>query len=341
MNAESNPPPHPVRPVVREGEHPIESTRYLLETPAISALFLQVSQWINNRIPGAMFFGWPRRGKTKALLLLIAEIARRFPGMPVIFLEQFGRVLPNENAFMELLLKEAGHAVVERGDVEKKLERLVEFLALRADESGQHRVMLIFDEAQILQERHYVWLISVHNQLDRRGINLIVLLVGQHQLLQIRTRYISAEQHQIVGRFMVHIREFHGVRSADDLRACLHAYDAESEYPVGSGWSFTRFYLTEWFAEGGRLSALADDFWSVISEVRKRGKLQTDTDMPMQDCARTVEHFLRIAGRLDEKTQRRRYDLGLTNDVRAAFHEALAASGYLSALKLNWKAKKK
>lgn len=341
MNTASNTLPCPVRPVVREGEHPIESTRYLLETPAISALFLQVIQWINNRIPGAMFFGWPRRGKTKALLLLIAEIARRFPGMPVVFLEEFARNLPNENEFMELLLKEAGHAVVERGDVGKKLERLVEFLALRADESGQHRVMLIFDEAQILQERHYVWLISVHNQLDRRGINLIVLLVGQHQLLKIRTRYIADEKHQIVGRFMVHVREFHGVRSADELKTCLHSYDEESQYPVGSGWSFTRFYLTDWFADGGRLSSLAQDFWSVICEVRKRGKLQADTDMPMQDCARTVEHFLRIAASVDEKTQRRRYDLALTNDVRAAFHEALQASGYVSALKLDWKGRKK
>ena len=340
MNTASAAPLGPNRPFVATGEHPIESTRYLLITPAVAALFAQVIQWVTNRVPGAVICGRPRRGKSKAIKLLIDELARVFPGMPVFSTPAFDRIVPNESAFLEKLLKEAGHSIVKRGDLEDKLMRLVEFLAQQADASGHGRVVLMIDEAQVLQERHYGWLIGLHNELDRLGVNLIVLLVGQHQLLQIRTGYITTEKHQIVGRFMVQVREFHGIRNADDVEACLIGYDKDSEYPVGSGWSFTRYSLPEWFDGGGRLSQLAQDFWSVISEVRKGGRAQADNQMPMQDFARTVEHFLRIASIVNPATFRPQYDLRLTEQVRAAVRAALVASGYVSALKLDWRTKK-
>ncbi len=326
----------PKRPSVADGDHPIESTRYILETPAATSLYSTVDQWVRNRVPGGIVYGRPRRGKSKAVELLEEEFRQRFPGMPVVVLPAFDHDIPKEEAFLERLLSEAGHAFVTAGSLDAKIHRLAEFLAQSAEQSRQGRAVIIIDEAQTLGERHYKTLISIHNQLDRRRVNLIVILVGQHQLLDIRASYIAAEKHQIVGRFMIQVMEFHGIRNVAELESCLQGYDENSEYPVGSGWSFTRYYLTAWFDAGGRLKRLANDFWAVLVQERKNGKNQADKELTMQDLARSVEHFLRIADRSNEKTKQPMYDLTRSEDVREAFRKALADSGYLNALKLDW-----
>lgn len=73
---------------------------------------------------------------------------------------------------------------------------------------------------------------DIHNELDREGISLTALLMGQSELVHQRTAFIQTGKAQIVGRFMVHEYKFTGVKSADDLKTCFAGYDHETEFPI-------------------------------------------------------------------------------------------------------------
>ncbi len=55
------------RPYVPKGSHPVENGRYLIATNEIDRLFESICQWIDNRAPGAIVYGRPRLGKSKAI----------------------------------------------------------------------------------------------------------------------------------------------------------------------------------------------------------------------------------------------------------------------------------
>jgi len=202
-------------------------------------------------------------------------------------------------------------------------DRLVSFMAARAMQSGDRRVLLIIDEAQNLKTRHYNWLIGIHNMLDLLGVNLIVLLVGQNDLLARRNAFVRAEMNQIVGRFMLHAHEFRGVRSAEDLHETMKSYDERTEYPAGSGWSFTRYFAPQSFGTGWRLAHLSTEFWHAFREAQAVGPKGRRTDIPMQYVCRSFDHFLINAGNQRMTDQ---------EAVRRLVRESIAASSYRDTL---------
>ncbi|MBV9492389.1 MAG: ATP-binding protein [Verrucomicrobia bacterium] len=170
-----------------DGEgHPIERRDYLLTTPAIKALFDHVCEWVDFAIPGAIIAGRPRLGKTRAIEALTVLLEWQYPGLPVhwIFCEDHEQT--TERTFFEDALRDTGHSYVKQGTARDKRNRLIEALLQSARERDQRRVVVFADEAQRLRERQYNWLVDVHNALDRRGVALIVFMVGQPELVDIR-----------------------------------------------------------------------------------------------------------------------------------------------------------
>jgi|SRR5690625_2840488 len=68
------------RPLIPKSSHPIETGRYLLATNEIEKLYGKIQQCLNNRFPGAIIYGRPRLGKTRAIKYLthILSIADGF-----------------------------------------------------------------------------------------------------------------------------------------------------------------------------------------------------------------------------------------------------------------------
>jgi type II secretory pathway predicted ATPase ExeA len=79
-------------------------------------------------------------------------------------------------------------------------------MAQLAVDAGNGRIVLIIDEAQQLHEKHYKWLMGIHNLLAKRAVHLITLLVGQHELVHQRSAFLRAAKENIVGRFMVQMQ---------------------------------------------------------------------------------------------------------------------------------------
>lgn len=194
---------------------------------------------------------------------------------------------PSEDAFFTNLLSAVGHKHIS-GTNPRKRARLNEKICQMVDGSGYNWVVCFADEAQRLDVIEYEWLRNVNDSLERKGIRMLTLSVGQPQLLNVKSLFRHAGHTQIILRFMITEMRFDGLCSADDFATCLQAYD-EAEYPMGSGWTDTRFFFPTAWASGVRLADQAAALWASFLRAHRRAGFETDLEVPMQYFAHTVE----------------------------------------------------
>lgn len=309
------------RPFVSKGSHPIETGRYLLLTNEIEKLFKTVTGWIDRRSPGGIIYGRPRLGKTRAVTFLTQVIPQELEAKIPIFhtcCRQYKQV--NENHFFEDILQDVGHIMSSIGKAQRKRNRLTHFFLEQAEASRQHRIVLFIDDAQRLFEIQYGWLMDLNNELDRAGVSLTVLLVGQKELLHQRSALIQAKKAQIIGRFMIHEYKFSGIENISDIEVCLKGYDMDSEFPENSGWSFVRYFFPEAFSHGLRLEQCAGDLHTVFQHLRQEAKVGRSFEIPMQYLTASIEYALRQFGANGH---------GVEWLTSAHWREAVIQSGYL------------
>lgn len=235
-----------VRPYISPGTHPIDTGSYLIATNEINRMFKRVVMWIQSRTPGAIIVGNPRLGKTRAIRYIISTL----PSIDIVGYDtaifnikcsKFKNV--NENDFFELFLREVNHATPSVGKAVAKRQRLYNFLIEKGFSSSKNRVILFLDDAQRLTELHYEWLMDIYNELDSAGVLLTVFLVGQRELLSQRSAFVHTNKKQIIGRFMLHEYHFKGLVSQADIELCLKSFDEISVYPLGTEWTFTKYFF--------------------------------------------------------------------------------------------------
>jgi hypothetical protein len=146
--------------------------------------------------------------------------------------------------------------------------------------------------------------------------------VGQDELLHQFSAFQMTKKTQIIGRFMVRQLRFSGITKEEDLRKCLANYDTGSEYPPGTGYSFTRYFFPAAFESNLRLENYAPTLWQAFKEIREEAQLPLTREIPMQYFCRSVEYVLTRFGKLDELAE----DLSL-----AQWKEAIRQSGYADA----------
>jgi hypothetical protein len=158
-------------------------------------------------------------------------------------------------------------------------------------DQNESRVVLFADEAQRLRERQYNWLVDVHNALDRRGVAMMVFLIGQPELIDVRAGLLQANKHQIVNRFMVDVIELRGISSASELGGCLAAFDAK-RWPRTGGCSYPAYFLPEASRAGWKLRDIADELWERFDASGRADRRGTRMEVSMFHFCRTIEILL-------------------------------------------------
>ena len=131
-----------VRPIVPNGSHPIDVGRYLLATNEINRLRDATVSWIENRAPGAIIYGRPRLGKTRAIKYLEYDLPSVFgPKLPIFHVNCKQYRYPNENTFYGDILKDVGHSLYLSGKAEVKRDRLIKYFI----EKGQLQKFITFE----------------------------------------------------------------------------------------------------------------------------------------------------------------------------------------------------
>ena len=229
------------RPIEFE-RHPLVEQKYIVPTPSIEELYEKVKRLVRLRTPGAIIYAHPRFGKTYSIRYVIRVLRSDMPGVVILSFGCQKKKNHSEDAFFSNLLKAAGHPAAESGSINRKRSRLTDKIKELVDRTRYNLVIAFADEAQRLDIIEYEWLRDVHDELERAGIRMITLLVGQPQLLNQKNAFRASKQTQIVSRFMIDEMRFRGIQSVDDLATCLAGYDAAC-YPEASDWTYTRFFF--------------------------------------------------------------------------------------------------
>jgi len=302
--------------------HPMIRHQYMLATPSIDALMAKVKRLVRNHTPGAIVFADPRVGKTYAIRYVENALRDEYPDVVCLSWGTENKIKPSEDAFFTTLLEAAHHPEALKGNSTRKRRRLIERLTELVDESGHNWMMMFADEAQRLGTIEYEWLRDVHDCLERKGIRMITLLVGQPQLLNQKSAFRQSSQSQIILRFMVGELRFDGLTDADSIATCLQGYD-EATFPEDSDWTYTRFFFPRAYANGFRLVDQALAVWQAFQRAHLKALPNVPIEIPMQYFAHTVE----IA--LEESMYRDAANFAFTP---AMWDQAVADSFYCSAL---------
>ena len=272
--------------------HPVDTGNYRIATPAIENFHQLVQRCLRYRIPGALIYGASRIGKTRAIEYLRLLLAETHPKITTYHAQAEHKPRHAEGPFFANLLEAVGHPEPDKGSNASKRIRLINKMKEACSKHHTGTIMLFCDEAQRYDESEYEWLRDVHDHLDRLNIRLFTFLVGQQELLAVKTAFQKARKTQIVARLMVEELPFFGIRNAQDVATCLQGYDTTC-YPRASDWSFTRFYLPEAFAASYRLIDDSQNIWQVFEALHHKCGLPGPLEIPMESFTRAVEIALK------------------------------------------------
>ncbi len=301
--------------------HPVATGQYRIATPAIQTFYELVLRCLRYRITGALTYGPPRIGKTRAIEYLRLLLAETHPKITTYHAQAEHKPRHAEGPFFANLLEAVGHPAPDTGTNSSKRMRLINKIKEACSKAGSGVVVLFCDEAQRYDENEYEWLRDVHDSLDRLQIHLFTFLVGQQELLSIKTSLQKAKKTQIVARLMVEELAFFGIRNASDVATCLHSYD-QTHFPRASDWSFTRFYLPDATDAGYRLAGDAQTLWDAFDEIHNKSALSGALEIPMESFSRSVEIVLKESTVCDCPDFRPSVEL---------WRAAVRSSGYLQA----------
>jgi len=300
--------------------HMLSSIDFTIPTIAILDLAAAVDTWINGGDCGAIVYGRPRVGKTRAIHYISGELKRKYGKNLPVYVLNMTEHNPSQKYFYSEILKVIGYYEAHKGTASMMKERLVRILFLEARETQYRRVVLFIDEAFLLTEKDFIWLMDIHNNLDMRNIHLTVLMFGTNELKSIKSAYCQARRFQIVDRFMVEEYEYKGVASAKDALACLHNMDvALTSYPGKP--ILTQTFFPGAFANKKRLAACANILWDVFLDLSQDNNIPA-TDIPMKYFMKAVVFCLKNYGQ---------YGKGVYFPDKIAWADSVSNSGYIKS----------
>ena len=282
-------------PGIREDildSHPIIKGRSLILTPMIEDAYKKIREKVWLRHSGLFLYAQPRMGKTSCLTAVQKMLNYEYPEKYTSQLEADGTKSAN---FMKDLVKAAHLFHKSRELYPELLERYLGHVeAQLAAVDGDHFILLI-DEMQNVSRDHYGVLLTIHNRLKQRKISMTTVGFAQPQILNRRSSLFVGEATNLIARFLSEPVPFPGCVSKDYLRGILKSFDQESEFPEGSGWTYTRFFFPSAFAAGFKLGIYLDLIWGALSEIDRAGV----NHLPMEHVFRIIEHLL-LANRRDD-----------------------------------------
>lgn len=243
--------------------HPLFDHTVLLRTNPSDELYLAIKRIIIVRETGCVFTGAHRIGKTDALDRVKTMLHQQYPSLCIYSHDAHNQQLPSVRAFFKHFLSTVGHAE-KKGETYDLRERLVNVLVDDARTSGSALVVMFIDEASAMLLADFLFLKDVFNDLSRQGVQLITILMGQAPDMQhVIDDLIARGRGDLVARFTNRVIEFRAFNCIDDIWTILSGIDTR-EHPVGSGISWTAFFLPQAYQNGFRLIDQSQYFMDAI-----------------------------------------------------------------------------
>lgn len=248
--------------------HPIIIERAILPTPALKDVLARVWSVSKKGRASIAYFARPLTGKSSCAEALVLEMKRKKPGCGVLIFEIVEDTNQAEGRLLSEILNQIDYAPkISRDLAGKRTQVHRALLAL----SGEARhLFLIFDEAQELSGAEFAWLKSVINRLVRDRVKVTVILFGQIELKEVRSK-LKEKRSDLEMRFMATLHELNPLQGVKELEEVLLVVDEKSEYPAGSSLTYTQLLLPRFYAAGHRLHPKSAAIWNQLKKLKLTG----------------------------------------------------------------------
>lgn len=244
--------------------HPMLEQRYFIETEEANKFYLVVYDHGLARKSGLYAYGEFRVGKTTLVEEAERRLAKDMPWLAVLYYSAEREANRSSSSMYKDMLAWFKYPVSKRQDPE---EVLVRFIMATAASKGSRTCLLFIDEAHMLTVQQLRYLLDVWNRLKRHRFVLVTILVGQtgSSGLESLRQLTQEEDHgAVIARFLVMPYFIGGLHDQGQLKAYLGAFDSELVYPLGTQWSYSRFFCRRAFDAGWRLEREAPLLWRAL-----------------------------------------------------------------------------
>lgn len=253
------------------------SINYTIPTKSILDLQNKVEEWVAMNDCGAIIYGESRAGKTRAILYISSHLKDKYGSQLPIYTFTATDHIPTQKTFYASLLSAIGHEEAHKGTAVQMRQRLVNRIIVNALDTKYRRAVLFIDEAYLLSDKEYLWLIDIYNELNLHDILFTVFLFGTKELKDQKAGYISAGKKQIVLRFMVNEFEFKGITNQREAAICLASIDKPFK-PDGYNEEIilSELYFPEAYKDGYKLTDYAEDIWNAFEIIKNENNIYTE-----------------------------------------------------------------
>mgnify|MGYP003583718545 CR=1 FL=1 len=298
------PPAPPIRPVVApaadEFQHPLlHLFRPSIATRPIELLADAINAAIDAGYRGIGVYGFARFGKTEAQCYLCNHtewMGQRLGALLMLDAPETHK--RTDSTFFQSLLTLFGVRIPARSNPDQLCALLMNFLIERALNEQTHLIVIFIDEAQRLLPTDYENLVTLDNRMKKAGFYFFAVFVHQRDITGFTNEVAASDEYppHVAGRFLLRKHEFTGLRDEADVAYALARYDEFSEWPPGSGISYTEHFAPNAFREFNfRLSHYAESMWRLASNLRSKERLPPDWTWPMKSFEAAVVHLLTVA----------------------------------------------
>jgi hypothetical protein len=253
-----------------------------------------VTQWVDDKVDGGTIYGPSRFGKSSAVdNWLQTLLSQRYGGyVPMVIWSHTNSGTQSAGMFHAHLLISSRHPLAKatRSPLERE-SNLIERWCELALQGGGHFLVLIIDEAQGMSQREWLWLVELHSKMEKERIRLCVISIASLQFFDEPIGMALSGGAHVAARFMLCSEPFHGVQTVEELAFGLSGYDVGTEWPLGSGKSFTEGLAPHAWADGFRMKDQAENLmWAMKEELPAR--YQGPIDFPMKTVATASRRVL-------------------------------------------------
>ncbi|WP_164170979.1 ATP-binding protein [Stenotrophomonas maltophilia] len=296
--------------------HPLLMAAAILPTAPVKEVARLVFDRAQRFRSSIAFWAHPLCGKSSCISALEKLAPTQYPGAAFVIYEPSSKDVAAEGALIEDMLSAIDFEPRALRSLAGKRDQLLR--ALYAMSVAGRHLFLVIDEAQNLHVKDLGWLKRMVNWLNTHEVKVTVVLFGQSQLCTMHQRFM-AEMPDLTIRFMAELVEFRSLQDAADLHVVLKSCDDETEYPRGSGWSYTQYLWPNAHANGFRLARSATDLYDAFRS--QSGGAVDQEGISMQ----WVAEALMLVGQDSEGS-----DAEGMNISREVWERAIVDSGYRS-----------
>ena len=274
---------------------------FCIQTKRLIELQKELELWITIDVPGAIIYGLPRVGKTTAITYLQNNFGKVYGSdIPVIRWDITEHTV-TEKGFYSSFMDTIGLPDPKFRDTALILKkRIVNTLVTLGLETKYRLIILLIDEASLLDRRDFVWLMDMYNSLYHHDVLLITFLFGTYDLKNMKKALKVNGETQIIGRFMTREYVFKGICDIDELQQCLLGLDQPMTIDALGGRTIIlpEYFFPTAFADNKFFSSnLTTIFWNAFNNVKASYGIAFDDDIPMQYFLTSFKHCLTVCGK--------------------------------------------